>query len=112
MVLIKKEAMKHLIFALIFIPASAVAQYVPYNAPQPPIQPGIPYGLPLQPIAPLQPPPNPYGTGYSVVTRQRMDRDMTDSETVTSIRPNDAWGNPIKPIWEILEDAGDGDWED
>lgn len=33
---------------------------------------------------------------------------MTDSETVTSIRPNDAWGNPIKPLQEILEDAANG----
>jgi hypothetical protein len=108
LVLIKEEAMKHLIFALAFIPTAAVAQYVPYNAPQPPIQPGIPYGVPLQPIAPLQPPPNPYGTGYSIVTRQEYNRDMTDSETVTSIRPNDAWGNPIKPLQEILEDAANG----
>jgi len=103
--------MKHLIFALAFIPVSAVAQYVPYNAPQPPIQPMIPYGVPLQPIAPLQPPPNPYGTGYSVVTKTKererdlYGRDVTDSETVTVLRPNDAWGNPIKTLQDIIDEA-------
>ena len=105
--------MKKLILALLTIPAPAMGQYPsPYAPPGAPVvvQPG--YGVVLPPSSPYGLPENPYGTGYSVVTRQRMDRDMTDSETVTSIRPNDAWGNPIKPLWEILEDAADGDFEE
>lgn len=104
---------KLLLIASVTIAAPAWGQYPSaYNAPGAPIygQPG--YVVPGVPIVPLEPPANPYGTGYSVVTRQKMDRDLTDSETVTSIRPNDAWGNPIKPIWEILEDAADGDFEE
>jgi len=104
--------MKKICFALMLITREAVAQTLPpYVAPQAPIMP--PVVVPVYPN--LQPQGGPYGTGYSVITRthkrtdQDYDQDVTDSETVTSIRPNDSWGNPIITLQEALQNATNGD---
>lgn len=62
--------------------------------------------IPIVPVVPRQLPPNPWGTGYSVVTttrtkpdlfRQAMgERGATYEETTTQTVPNDAGGNPMK----------------
>lgn len=68
------------------------------------------YVVPVQPVAPLGAPYNPYGTGYSVITKTKereknvFGRDVTDSETVTVMRPNDAWGNPIKTLQDVIDE--------
>jgi len=83
-----------------------LAENKPYYAPEPvaPI-------VPVVPVVPAYPrnliPPNPYGTGYSVVTTQRSGpdyiqqylgvRDATVNTTVTSVVPNNAWGAPLRP---------------
>ena len=67
------------------------------------------YNVPIVPVVPVVPrqlPPNPWGTGYSVVTttrtkpdlfRQAMgERGATMEETTTQTVPNDAGGNPMK----------------
>lgn len=116
--------MKTLFVALaLFIPATAYCQtysemmreilaekksfYAPDPSPLLPSQ-----VVPVVPVVPAYPrnviPPNPYGTGYSVVTTQRTqpdyvqqymgNRDATMNTTVTSVVPNNAWGAPIRPI--------------
>ena len=68
--------------------------------------------VPVVPVVPAYPrnliPPNPYGTGYSIVTTERTQPDYiqqylgvrgaTSNVTVTSVVPNNAWGAPIRPI--------------
>lgn len=61
------------------------------------------YTLPVQPVLPVPQDRGPWGTGYSVVTNSRptrnlWDRDMTGSETVQRIVPNDALGQPMRGI--------------
>ena len=62
--------------------------------------------VPVVPVAPRQLRPNPWGTGYSVVTTTRTKPDLfrqaagergaTYEETTTQTVPNDAGGNPMK----------------
>lgn len=66
-------------------------------------QPAPAYGLPVQPVLPVPQDRGPWGTGYSIVTNSRptrnlWDRDMTGSETVQRIVPNDALGQPMRGI--------------
>jgi hypothetical protein len=61
------------------------------------------YGLPLQPMLPVPQDRGPNGTGYSIVTTTRptknlWDRDVTGSETVQRIVPNNSLGQPIKGV--------------
>ena len=61
------------------------------------------YGLPVQPVLPVPQDRGPWGTGYSIVTNSRptrnlWDRDMTGSETVQRIVPNDALGQPMRGL--------------
>ena len=111
--------MKSLLFTLALLtPIAASAQTIdelmrqvladkqPYYAPQPaPV-------VPVVPVVPVYPPGmmprNEYGTGYSVVTTQKTqpdyiqrylgDRDAVTNTTVTSVVPNNAWGQPIRPL--------------
>lgn len=67
--------------------------------------------VPVVPVVPAYPrnliPPNPYGTGYSIVTTQTTQpnyiqqylgiRGATSNVTVTSVVPNNAWGAPLRP---------------
>ena len=60
-----------------------------------------PLGLPVQPVLPVPNDRGPYGRGYSIVTTTRptqniFDRDITGSETVQRVVPNDYLGQPIK----------------
>lgn len=66
-------------------------------------QPAPVYGLPVQPVLPVPQDRGPWGTGYSIVTNSRptrnlWDRDVTGSETVQRIVPNDALGQPMKGL--------------
>lgn len=66
-------------------------------------QPAPVYGLPVQPVLPVPQDRGPWGTGYSIVTNSRptrnlWDRDVTGSETVQRIVPNDALGQPMRGI--------------
>lgn len=105
--------MKHLLFTLALLTPFAVSAQ-PLNPWMPNYQPPS-YGVPVASIVPVVPvappadlPRNPYGTGYSVVTTERTqpdyiqrylgDRDATTHTTTTSIVPNNAWGQPIRPI--------------
>lgn len=111
--------MRHLITLLCLIPSVATAQtyselmqevlqdkqgyYADVVAPQPIV--------PVVPVVPAYPrnliPPNPYGTGYSIVTTQTTQpnyvqqylgiRGATSNVTVTSVVPNNAWGAPLRP---------------
>lgn len=105
--------MKTILITLSFIPASALAQfdeYIDLYYDKPAIEAHQPvYGIPVQPILPVPRGNGPWGTGYSVVTTTRserpnrllgqdFDRDITDSETVTKVVPNDALGNPIRGL--------------
>ena len=81
-----------------------LADNKPFYAPQPIV--------PVVPVYPMYPPNaiprNPYGTGYSIVTTERTQPDYiqqylgvrgaTSNVTVTSVVPNNAWGQPIRPI--------------
>lgn len=100
-----------------FLPTISQAQVPQSNAVLPWYRPIVP---PAQ-VVPVVPPFGPalpipsgvnsagWGTGYSVVTTtksrpnallsQLYDRDITDSETVTSIVPNNALGEPM--IWRV-----------
>lgn len=67
--------------------------------------------VPVVPVYPAYPPnmipPNQYGTGYSVVTTERVQPDYVQQylgvkgavshTTVTSVVPNNAWGAPLRP---------------
>lgn len=61
------------------------------------------YTLPVQPVLPVPQDRGPWGTGYSIVTNSRptrnlWDRDVTGSETVQRIVPNDALGQPMRGL--------------
>jgi hypothetical protein len=61
------------------------------------------YGLPVQPVLPVPQDRGPNGTGYSIVTTTRptrnlWDRDMTGSETVQRVVPNNIIGQPMKGV--------------
>lgn len=61
------------------------------------------YGVPVQPVLPVPQDQGPWGTGYSIVTSTRptrnlWDRDVTGSETVQRVVPNDALGQPMKGL--------------
>jgi hypothetical protein len=87
------------------VSAQAINPWIPimqnpqYSVPIVPV-------VPVVPVVPRQLPPNPWGTGYSVVTttrtkpdlfRQAMgERGATMEETTTQAVPNDAGGNPMK----------------
>lgn len=101
--------MKKILFALCFAPVVAVADdYDPFEVlgiyPTPPAV----YGIPIQPVLPVPRDNGPWGQGYSIVTTTReqrhlYDRDLTGSETVQRIVPNDALGQPIRgidPVWQ------------
>jgi hypothetical protein len=105
-----------LLFVALLVPTVATAQTIdelmrevladnkPFYAPQ-----AI---VPVVPVVPMYPPNaiprNPYGTGYSIVTTERTQPDYiqqylgvrgaTSNVTVTSVVPNNAWGQPIRPI--------------
>ena len=74
-----------------------------YGLPPAQQQPAPAYGLPVQPVLPVPQDRGPWGTGYSIVTNSRptrnlWDRDVTGSETVQRIVPNDALGQPMRGI--------------
>lgn len=61
-----------------------------------------PVGIPVQPVLPVPDDNGLWGTGYSIVTTTRpvrslFDKDLTGSETVQRVVPNDAFGQPIRP---------------
>jgi len=105
--------MKHLLFTLALLTPVAVSAQ-PLNPWAPNYQ--VPqYGVPVAPIVPVVPvvppadlPRNPYGTGYSIVTTEKTqpdyiqrylgDRDATTHTTTTQVVPNNAWGQPIRPL--------------
>ena len=80
-----------------------------YQAPSPLLPSAV---VPVVPVVPMYPPNaiprNPYGTGYSIVTTERTQPDYvqqylgvrgaTSNVTITSVVPNNAWGQPIRPI--------------
>jgi hypothetical protein len=95
--------MRKIIPLLAFVPLVASAQecdavcqvYQRHSATQPS------YSIPLQPIIPVPRDNGPWGKGYSIVTTTRpqrnlWDRDVTGSETVQRVVPNDALGQPIR----------------
>ena len=63
---------------------------------------GSNYAPPIVPVVPAYPnrmlPQNPWGTGYSVVTKQRhrYDEDSDTTTSVTELVPNDALGRPME----------------
>jgi len=104
--------MKKLLLALTLLPIAASAQECDSvcqifreayglpatNQPQAPS-----YGLPVQPVIPVPQDRGPWGTGYSVVTTTRpqrnlFDRDLTGSETVQRVVPNDGLGQPMRGL--------------
>lgn len=59
-----------------------------------------PVGIPVQPVLPVPADNGVWGTGYSIVTTTRpvrslFDRDLTGSETVQRVVPNDGLGRPM-----------------
>ena len=108
--------MKMLLFALALVPTVAMAQSVGIDfntglltdtGSRPVYQPSYP--IAVQPILPVPRDNGPWGTGYSVVTTTRQkrpspllgpdfSRDVTDSETITQVVPNDALRNPITAV--------------
>lgn len=83
--------------------------YKPSTQPLLPIAPAanVPVYV-VNPVGNQNIPYNPYGTGYSVVTTERVgpdyvqqylgNRNAVSHTTVTSVVPNNAWGQPIRPI--------------
>jgi hypothetical protein len=103
-----KEYMRKILIALTFIPLAASAQSEP-NALDWAIAnsgfatPAPAYGLPVQPVLPVPQDKGPWGTGYSIVTTTRpqrnlWDRDLTGSETVQRVVPNDGLGQPMRGL--------------
>jgi hypothetical protein len=101
--------MRKIIFIALFMPTVALADDAAFdqwllnealgrNQPQ---QTAPAYGVPVQPVLPVPQDRGPWGTGYSIVTNTRptknlWDRDLTGSETVQRVVPNDAIGQPMK----------------
>lgn len=112
--------MKRLIFSLLLVPATALAQtpaeYLAangvnggYYAPYPDYPPNVvPVAPPFGPALPIPQGryEGPWGMGYSVVTTERENTDYlrkslgdpnhTYKRTVTSILPNDYSGQPMQ----------------
>lgn len=97
--------MRKLILALCLIPCMASAEPMSPVFREylglPPVAP-TPIVVPVIPYQPLPADKGPFGQGYSVVTTTRpqrnlWDRDVTGSETVQRVVPNDAFGQPIRP---------------
>jgi len=97
--------MKKILFTLAFMPLTASACDAVCEAQLRAIgawpTPVPAYGLPVQPVLPVPQDDGPWGKGYSIVTTTRprrslYDRDLTGSETVQRIVPNDALGQPIR----------------
>jgi len=102
--------MRTLLTVLLFAPIVAQAQS---NDPAgdifreafglPPAQQQQPSGIAVQPIIPVPQDRGPWGTGYSVVTTTRpqrnlWDRDVVGSETVQRVVPNDGLGQPMRGL--------------
>jgi hypothetical protein len=105
--------MKIILFTLALLTPVAVSAQ-PLNPWAPNYQ--VPqYGVSVAPIVPVVPvvppanlPRNPYGTGYSIVTTEKTqpdyiqqylgNRDATTHTTTTQVVPNNAWGQPIRPL--------------
>ena len=107
---LRRNKMKKLILGIALIPTIAVAECDSecqlfaelYNLPVP-TSAAPSYGLPVQPALPVPQDKGPWGTGYSIVTSTRpqrnlYDRDVTGSETVQRIVPNDALGQPMRGL--------------
>ena len=104
--------MRTILIALAFLPLAAVAQECDavcqvyrqhFNLPESNQQPAPSYGLPVQPVLPVPQDRGPWGTGYSIVTTTRpqrnlWDRDLTGSETVQRVVPNDGLGQPMRGL--------------
>jgi hypothetical protein len=104
--------MKKILLTLAFLPLAASAQSEPnaldwaiangtFDKQQQQQQPV--YGLPVQPVLPVPQDRGPWGTGYSIVTTTRpqrslWDRDLTGSETVQRVVPNDGLGQPMRGL--------------
>lgn len=104
--------MRKILLTLAFLPLAATAQECDsvcqifreaYGLPETNQQQAPSYGLPVQPALPVPQDKGPWGTGYSIVTSTRpqrnlYDRDVTGSETVQRIVPNDALGQPMRGL--------------
>jgi len=104
--------MKKILLTLALLPIAASAQECDsvcqiyrehFGIPAPNTQPALSYGLPVQPVLPVPQDRGPWGTGYSVVTTTRpqrnvWDRDLTGSETVQRVVPNDGLGQPMRGL--------------
>jgi hypothetical protein len=103
--------MKKILITLAFLPVTALAQECDvtcqifreaYGLPAA-STPAPSYGLPTQPVLPVPQDDGPWGTGYSIVTTTRpqrnlWDRDLTGSETVQRVVPNDGLGQPMRGL--------------
>lgn len=107
---LRRNNMKKILLALALIPSIAAAECDSecrlfaelYNLPVP-TSAAPAYGLPVQPVIPVPEDRGPWGTGYSVVTTTRpqrnlWDKDLTGSETVQRVVPNDALGQPMRGL--------------
>jgi hypothetical protein len=106
-----KDYMKKILLTLAFLPVTALAQECDsvcqvfreaYGLPAV-ATPAPSYGLPVQPVLPIPQDNGPWGTGYSIVTTTRpqrnlWDRDLTGSETVQRVVPNDGLGQPMRGL--------------
>ena len=104
--------MKKALLTLLFLPLTVSAQecdsvcqiYRDHFGISAPTQPQPPvYGIPVQPVLPVPQDKGPWGTGYSVVTTTRpqknlWDKDLTGSETVQRVVPNDGLGQPMRGL--------------
>ncbi len=104
--------MRKILLTLAFLPLAASAQECDgvcqifreaYGLPETNQQPAPSYGLPVQPVLPVPQDNGPWGTGYSIVTTTRpqrnlWDRDLTGSETVQRVVPNDGLGQPMRGL--------------
>jgi hypothetical protein len=104
--------MKKLFLALALLPIAASAQECDgpcqvfrkhFGLPVTNQQPAPSYGLPVQPVLPVPQDKGPWGTGYSIVTTTRpqqnlWNRDVTGSETVQRVVPNDGLGQPMRGL--------------
>lgn len=103
--------MKRLIAIALLYPAIASAQTelnaldwaIANSALQPSASAPQGVTIPIQPVLPVPSDNGPWGRGYSIVTETRerrglYDSDLTGSETVQRVVPNDATGRPLKGL--------------
>lgn len=103
--------MRTLLTVLLFAPIvaqaqsnDAVSEVYRQHFGLPPVQQQQPsVAIPVQPIIPVPQDRGPWGTGYSVVTTTRpqrnlWDRDVVGSETVQRVVPNDGLGQPMRGL--------------